>query len=368
MNPANSRRLPALPPRLLVLALATLLGGRPATGADTDIGFIETFALAGDREATLGQLVPGTEEHYFFHALHQQSSGQAAKFAATMAQWAERFPDSEQRRMLENREALLAYGKDPQRTLRHLRERLGLQFDHAPRLPDQKPDLPTSLEAAVVSREAFLGKVLQRDSLEGLAEDESDRLVRDQVPLRPGQRRTLLARLQRPDVPGLVALILADLKTPESRGFGEFPIHRALLPEQLDALEKEVPALASQTAFILTRIRRLAPGADASAQTDPAQREAWLERVGNHVRGLPPSFNSLKAQVLFARLQHDRTRGVYDRARFLEYLKLPRPVGYMSAKYLESVRADRHAVDLNATFPESGLSLPPIGMDEPLVR
>ncbi|MBM3850664.1 MAG: hypothetical protein FJ396_10880 [Verrucomicrobia bacterium] len=368
MNPANSRRLPALPPRLLVLALATLLGGRPANGADTDIGFIETFALAGDREATLGQLVPGTEEHYFFHALHQQSSGQAATFAATMAQWAERFPDSEQRRMLENREALLAYGKDPQRTLRHLRERLGLQFDHAPRLPDQKPDLPTSLDAAVVSREAFLGKVLQRDSLEGLSDDESDRLVRDQVPLRPGQRRTLLARLQRPDVPGLVALILADLKTPESRGFGEFAIHRVLLPEQLDALEKEVPALASQTAFVLTRIRRLAPGADASAQTDPVEREAWLERVGNHVRGLPPSFNSLKAQVLFARLQHDRTRGVYDRARFLEYLKLPRPVGYMSPKYLESVRADRHAVDLNATFPESGLSLPPIGMDEPLVR
>jgi len=349
---------------LAAFVLATSL----ATGADTDIGFVETFALAPDREATLGQLVPGTEDHYFFHALHQQSTGQAEKFAATMAQWAQRFPDSEQRRMLENREALLAYGKDPQRTLRHLRERLGLQLDHAPRLPDQKPDLPTALDTAIVSREAFLRKVLQHDSLEGLTEDESDRLVRDQIPLRPGQRRTLLARLQRPDVPGLVPLILADLKTPESRGFGEFPIHRALLPEQLDALEKEVPALASQTAFVLTRIRGLAPGADANAQTDPVEREAWLERVGGYVRGLPPAFNSLKAHVLFARLQHDRTRGVYDRARFLEYLKLPRPVGYMSPKYLESVRAERHAVDLNATFPEAGLALPPIGTDEPLVR
>ena len=368
MKPRYLRLRPGSIALLLAAPLAGSLLAPPATRADTDIGFIENFALAGDREATLGQLVPGTEEHYFFHALHQQSSGQAEKFAATMAQWAERFPDSEQRRMLENREALLAYGKDPQRTLRHLRERLGLQLDHAPRLPDQRPDLPTSLEAAVVSREAFLGKVLQHDSLQGLAEDESDRLVRDQVPLRPAQRRTLLSRLQRPDVPGLVALILADLKTPESRGFGEFPIHRALLPEQLDALEKEMPALASQTAFVLTRIRRLAPGTDANPQTDPAEREAWLERVGNYVRGLPPSFNSLKAQVLFARLQHDRTQGVYDRARFLEYLKLPRPVGYMSPKYLESARADRHAVDLNATFPESGLSLPPIGMDEPLVR
>ncbi len=359
MNPLFLRRwgLPAL-------ALAASL----STCADTDIGFIETFALASDREAMLGQLVPGTEDYYFFHALHQQSSGQTEKFAATMAQWAQRFPDSEQRRMLENREALLAYGTDPQRTLRHLRERLGLQLDHAPRLPDQRPDLPTKLDTAAVSREAFLRRVLQHDGLDGLADEESDRLVREGVSLRPAQRRTLLARLRRPDVPGLVPLILADLKTPESRGFGEFAIHRALLPEQLDALEKEVPALASQAAFVLTRIRRLAPGADVQAQTDPVEREAWLERVGAYVRGLPPAFNSLKAHVLFARLQQDRTRGVYDRSRFLEYLKLPRPVGYMSPRYLESVRADRHAVDLNATFPESGLTLPAIGSDEPLVR
>ena len=31
-------------------------------------------------------------------------------------------------------------------------------------------------------------------------------------------------------------LIAADLRTKESKGFGEFGIHRALLPEQLDEL------------------------------------------------------------------------------------------------------------------------------------
>ncbi|MFM8878157.1 MAG: hypothetical protein ACKOKG_03320, partial [Verrucomicrobiota bacterium] len=353
---------------LTTLILAASLAAFPATGADTDLGFLETFALAADRESVLGRLVPGTEDYYFFHALHQQSSGQSAKFAETMAQWARRFPDSEQRRMLENREALLAYSTDPQRTLRHLRERLLPQLDHVPRIPDQKPDLPTALDPATVSRDAFLAKVLQHDSLEGLADGEAERLVRDQVPLRPAQRRTVLGRLQRPDVPGLVPLILAELKTQESRGFGEFPIHRALLPAQLDALEKESPALGAQRAFVEARIRRLAPGADASVLIDPVEREAWLERLATYVRGLPAGFNSLKAHVLFARLQHDRTRGVYDRARFLEYLKLPRPAGYMSPRYLESVQADRVGADLNATFPETGLALPPIGTDEPLVR
>ena len=361
-----TRRLLMLP--VLMVRLAAAAPGHATDSEDAEIGFLETFALAEDREATLTQLVPGTEDHYFFRALHQQSSGQAERFAATMAPWAERFPDSERRRMLENRQALLAYATDPQQTLRHLRERLQPSLDHLPATADRTPDLPTALDASRISREAFLTKVLGHDSLEGLAAVAADTLVRDAVPLRPAQRRVVLSRIQRPDVPGLVPLILAELKTPESRGFGEFAIHGKLLPEQLDALAKELPALASQSSFVLARLRGLAPGADANAQTDPVEREAWLERVEASVRGLPPSFNSLKAHVLFARLQHDRTRGVHDRERFIEYLRLPRPVPYLSPKHLESVRAGRHVVDLNATFPESGLGLPAIGNDEPLVR
>jgi hypothetical protein len=322
-----------------------------AAAADTDIGFLETFALADDREATLGQLVPGTEEHEFFHALHYQSSGQDAKFAETLARWAERVPESEQRRMLENRQALLDYAKDPQRTLRHLRDRLQPRLDHVRRLPDQTPDLPTALDASRVSREAFLAKALASDALEGLDVAETERLVRDGTALRPAQLRAALARLTRPDVPGLVPRIVEHLKSAGSRGFGEFQIHRALLPEQLDALQKALPALGSQPAFVMARLRGLSPGADADAGRDPAEREAWLERIGGVARGLPASFNSLKAHVLVARLRHDRTRGVYDRERFLEYLRLPRPAPYLSPRWLETSQADRHAADLNATFP-----------------
>jgi hypothetical protein len=41
--------------------------------ADNEIGFIEKFALAADRSSVLSQLIPGSEEYYFFHALHFQT-------------------------------------------------------------------------------------------------------------------------------------------------------------------------------------------------------------------------------------------------------------------------------------------------------
>ena len=367
MNAPSLSRF-GLPAWILATALATSLTASLTVRADTDLGFIETFALAPDREATLGQLVPGTEDYYFFHALHYQSSGQKQKFSEMLTQWATRFPNSEQRPMLENREALLAYGTDPQKTLQHLRDRLGLQFNHVQELPDQKPDLPTALTPSMISRERFLSILATGNQLGALSDAEVERLLEDPTAALPYPPVALLQRIQRPDAPGLLPRIMAELKTPESRGFGSLPIHRALLPAQLDALEKEIPALAHQSAFVMTRIAKLAPGADTHSQTDPAVREAWLERVESYVRGLPAAFNSLKAHVLYARLQLDRTRGVHDRSRFLEYLKLPRPAAYMNPKYLESVQADRFGADLNAAFPESGLGLPPIGTDEPLVR
>src|SRR5438128_1832395 len=88
--------------------------------ADTKVGFAETFALAPDREAVLTQLVPGTEEYYFYHALHFQNTGQKAKLDAILQQWAARLPNSSQRTIIENRAALLAYDANPQATLKFL--------------------------------------------------------------------------------------------------------------------------------------------------------------------------------------------------------------------------------------------------------
>ncbi|MEZ0387647.1 MAG: hypothetical protein ACAI34_11300, partial [Verrucomicrobium sp.] len=93
--------------------LASLLAALPlllplTSQAEHETGFIERFALAADREKVLGELVPGSEEYYFFHALHYQNSRNTARLADIMAEWRKRFRDTTPlRESIENREALL---------------------------------------------------------------------------------------------------------------------------------------------------------------------------------------------------------------------------------------------------------------------
>ena len=56
------RRIWAAVPVLLVLTGTTVLAA--------EIGYIEDFALAKDRAEALKQLIPGTEDYYYYHCLH----------------------------------------------------------------------------------------------------------------------------------------------------------------------------------------------------------------------------------------------------------------------------------------------------------
>lgn len=350
---------------LLPLVLATVSFAR----GDNEIGFIERFALAPDREKVLTELVPGTEDYYFFHALHYQNTRQAPKLAAILDPWKKRYPNSERRKVIENREALLAYDADPQRTLQFLKTFFNLQFNHVQDRRDQKPDLPSELDQTRIARDAFRKIALADDDLSKCTDDELPQLVADKVPLRPAQRRALLARIKYPKVAGLVELIADDLKTPENRSFGEFSIHHQLLPEQLEQLAKLFPQVTTETAYVYARIQKLAPNADEDPTFDPSAREAWLDRLWAYVKTLPPAFNSLKASVLYRRLDHDRRLGVYNAERFGEYLKLPRQTPYTAPKWIERLRGtDTVWTDLNASFADAGLTFPPIQNDEPLVR
>lgn len=354
--------------KLRLLTLASLLSTASILLADNRIGFIEKFALATDREATLTELVPGTEDYYFFHALHYQSTKQAPKLAAILEQWAKRFPQSAQREIIKNREALLAYDTDPKRTLKFLTDTYHLEFNDVQTQLDQKPDLPTVLDAAQIAEEVFRSIALQDDDLGKCSPEALAALVSGKVPLLPPQRRAVLARLTRPNIPGLVEFIAEELKTPENHEFGEFEIHRQLLPEQLDQLAKLVPRIASENAYVYARIRKLGAGADEDTTYDATAREAWLDRTWNYAKPLPPAFNSLKARILYQRLEHDRGQGKYDQARFLEYLKLPRQTNYIAPKLVQKLRsADTVWADLNANLNDA-ISIPPVGSDEPLVR
>ena len=51
----------------LVLGVVSVMIVAAPAGRAQDIEFIERFALADDRAEVLGELIPGTEEYYFFH-------------------------------------------------------------------------------------------------------------------------------------------------------------------------------------------------------------------------------------------------------------------------------------------------------------
>lgn len=359
-------------PKLCILfAGLSLSSVSPALSDENEFRLIERFALASDREKVLGELVPGTENYYRFHALHYQNTRNKVKLAEIMAQWEKRFPDaSSERQSVEHREALLTYDTDPQATLEYLKRHLGVEFNHERRVRDKKPDLPTELEDRRIDRAVFLADSLKNNAgLQGLSVQALESLVRDRTQLSVQQRRALLGKLRRPDVPGLVDLIAADFRTQESRSFGEFSIHRLLLPAQLTELLKAAPDLAANEAFVNTWVRKLAPGAEADLEYDTAEREAWLDRVWAYVQKLPASFNSLKAQVLYLRLDHDRKAGVHDLARFTAYLQLPRSFDYVNPRLLDqAARAQAPVSNLGANFSEALLANRSVADDEPLVR
>ena len=75
-----------------------------------------------------------------------------------------------------------------------------------------------------------------------------------------------------------------------------------------------------------------------------------------------------KANVLYRRLDHDRRRGKYDRARFESYLSLPRSVPYANPEWLKGEGARGAVCALDQGFGDVLQIDAPVGDDEPLVR
>ncbi len=353
--------------RLVVLSALVAVSVRPAA-ADT-LGFVETFALAEDREKALKELIPGTEDYYFYHALHYQNSEQDDKLQDILTKWRQRVRSSGLRNLIERRQRLFGYDQDPQGTLAWVRQELGLSFSHQrEKAPGAKPNLPTRLDPNVISRAAFIRRATaNNDNLNGFQDSALDWILREGgVELSSGRRRALLSRLDRPDYDKLVELILADFRTRESRGFGEFNIHRALLKEQLDALLERKPDLRTNSNFVHTYLTKLAPDADVDL-SDAAVRGAHLKRMWDFVSDLAPAHNSLKAHVLYALLDHERRAGRYDRVLFVTYIKLPRPMPYMEPRYLQRTEVRRHLVNLGQNF-ASFTRCAPVRDDTALVR
>jgi hypothetical protein len=338
--------------------------------AQQNVGFIEDFALAKDRREALKQLIPGTEEYYFYHALHFQNEREIKEYDRILTEWANRFQNSSGRKMIENREALIRYSDDPQATLAYLKKELSLNFNHQQEGKAREANHPSTLDQKLVAWEAFLSDVLgSSTTLQNLDDSAFFLFLESQPKLSPSEQRELLSRVRVPDLPGLLELILVDLKSKESKGFGEFPIHRALTKAQLEKLLEGEQKLIHQNVFVETYLSRLLPGPDENLAASPEVRQAYLDRAWKFVATLSPSFNSLKAHVLYQHLVHDRALGRENEKRFLTYLALPRNVSYLNPEWREKEPALwRQAADLGQDFKKI-TNLPSVqGGDEALVK
>ncbi len=337
------------------------------SGQAEDIGFIENFSLAPDRTVPLKQLIPGTEDYYYYHALHYQNTEQWPKVEVTLKAWIDRYRVTPRVIEIQNRQALLTYGTNPDRSLTEIRNRLQLQFNHQREQLDKTSNLPSKLDPLRISPQRLTQEALARHprTVEGFEDAALDWLIA--TDLDAERRRHLLSRLTRPDYVKLARVVVDDLNTPNSGGFGQFPIHAQLLLSQLDECLRLKPDLLNQRNFVNVYLTKLQPSDDTNWRQDPPALEAYLDRLWAFVVKLQPAHNSLKAHVLYHRLVLDRSQGVYDVERFLTYLKLPRNVSYMEPEYARRDENRRWPANLQSDFSEFTL-LSAVGDDEPLVR
>lgn len=348
----------------LFLVAMVLMGSTRARAGE--IGFPEQFALAKDRAALLKQLIPGTEDYYYYHCLHHQNTQQYAEVEKLLPLWAGRHGETGRYRLIVHRQHLLTYGANKQKSLDYLKHHLGLTFAHERPPMGEKPNLPDRLDPVQIGRETLLQRAfVTHGYLEGVEDAALSWLT--QRPLHPGRRRNLLERLTWPDYPGLAKLIVDDLNTEHSAGFGGQTIHRLLLLAQLDELLKLKPDLRNNANFVQVYVSKLVPGRDVDPQVDATVREGYLDRLWAFVSTLDAAHNSLKAHVLYHRLVHDRALGKWNKERFLAYLALPRHVHYINPKYMEIAAHQQHPVDLNMDV-RAFTGMLPIINDEPLVR
>lgn len=366
------KRLHRLDRPLMLSGLAGLLLGLSAGRAaePSDLEFLEAFVW-GDRAAALKELVPSTDDYFFFHCLHHQLAGDRVAFQQTLEQWRAANQGQWNARMIElrRRQRLMDFDRDPEELWSFLRSDQNLRFDHRPRHERPAVRHPGVVEQERYSLEAFLTEARRIGLLTSLSPRGLEWVLKPDVT--PDDRRAILARLPYPDTPGLVGHILADLDYRDPQGrvvtFGQHPIHRRLTRAQLEDLGRRRPALLGEETYVQERLARLPPP-DADLANDHEAAARHFQALWDFAGTLGPMHNSLKASVLYRLLDRRRRLGVYDADLFRAYLALPRPVPYLPRERHDAFQRERAAwVDFRYQ-PAADVILPPIINEEPLVH
>ncbi|MFT5151845.1 MAG: hypothetical protein ACI841_001832, partial [Planctomycetota bacterium] len=352
-------------PTWLSLLLALVISSGAAHGQGTEIGFAETFALSTDRAKVLEQLIPGTRDFYYYNCLERQGAGDFEEVEKLLKVWIQRHGRTGRVEMIENRQALLNFQRDPAATYQFLASRIRARFDHQRETGEKTSELPTQLDADLLSHSNLTARALRehRGTLDGFRDSAIEGMASSD--LDEDRLMSLLKRLQRPDVANLPALIVRNLGHRRSKGFGSLNIHARLLLEQLEECVSLNPELLQESKFVEIYLHRLRPGADTNREHNAVERVAYLERLQGFAQRLNSAHNSLKAHVLFHRLTHDLRTGQQNKARFMAYLRLPRNGSYVSPEHARSHRRGDQLVNLRADFPTS---LSSIGHEEQLIH
>src|SRR5216684_5470286 len=117
-----------------------------------EVGYVEDFALAKDRALSLRQLIPGTEDYYYYHCLHFLNTEQLEKAEELTKPWLQRLGQTPRLTEIQTRHALLTYSRNHERSLTYLRNHLNLRFDHQKEIGGAAPNLPTVLDSKLISR------------------------------------------------------------------------------------------------------------------------------------------------------------------------------------------------------------------------
>ena len=308
----------------------------PLSGYGEDT--LEKFALATQRETVLAELVPGTEDYYDFHARHYQNQRDLDALAEVLKAWHAKYTSYSKRRdAIEFREAILTSDAEEMARVMHLKN------EHSrPLAAGEKSEYPSVLDPVMVSTEAFLGEIKDQkdkypfkefsgsEALRWFVQEKADELSEE-------ERRDLLKQVRRPDFPELVPHILKALAWKDSKGFGEFDIHRNLLLSQLAELRRAKPELLNSEKFVKEWVKRLRPDDLPKVIADAAARDAYLKSLWAFVKDTPDVMVSLQAHVLFHQLKTQRELGALDATTLDAYLKLPRREQKPRPKYYVSL-------------------------------
>lgn len=337
-----------------------------------ELAELEQLALSTDRAAALSGLLPGTPEHDYWRGILLQHEGRLDEVDELLRQWGGRHRGHDEHyRRLWQRQLLLRSRTDLARVADTILEQTGRALDDRAEVVVQAQHYPTRLDTGLLAENIVLrDAVRRRANLEDLNDETIPEIVRNSS-LIPGfelVRRTILHRLQRVDVPNTLDLIVADLNDKDgSNGrFGALTIHTLLTLAQLERLAERIPHLRTQSTWVDAVLRRLAAPSWIDLRTDREERARLIDRALAFAQSLAPAFNTLKATLLYHRLDLDRVAGIFDRARFRAYVELPRNASWVPRALIQTYENDR-LVQPN-TAAAAALGLEAIGHDEPLVR